>query len=101
MDESRETISKHKTYDPHAAREKRQTYTFKTGATYDGQWIGGFRDGYGVQKWPDGAIYEGEWKDNRAHGKGKFTHIDGDVYNGAWTNDKANGYGVYNHINGA
>ena len=34
-------------------------YTFKTGATYSGQWIGGFRDGFGVQVWPDGARYEG------------------------------------------
>ena len=63
-------MSKSRPYDPHAKREKRPTYTFKTGATYDGEWIGGFRDGYGVQKWPDGAQYEGQWKDNRAHGKG-------------------------------
>lgn len=101
IDESRETVSKSRAYDPNAKREKRATYTFKTGATYDGEWIGGFRDGYGVQKWPDGAQYEGQWKDNRAHGKGKFIHIDGDIYDGDWVNDKANGYGVYHHINGA
>ena len=53
-------MSKSRPYDPHAKREKRPTYTFKTGATYDGEWIGGFRDGYGVQKWPDGAQYEGQ-----------------------------------------
>jgi len=55
IDESRETVSKSRQYDPNARKEKRPTYTFKTGATYDGEWIGGFRDGYGVQKWPDGA----------------------------------------------
>ena len=59
IDESRETVSKNRPYDPNARREKRETYEFKTGATYDGEWIGGFRDGYGFQKWPDGAIYEG------------------------------------------
>ena len=48
LDESRETVSKN-AYDPTAKREKRGTYQFKTGATYDGEWIGGFRDGYGVQ----------------------------------------------------
>lgn len=100
LDESRETVSKN-AYDPMAKREKRGTYSFKTGATYDGEWIGGFRDGHGIQQWPDGARYEGYWKDNRAHGKGKFTHIDGDIYDGHWVNDKANGYGVYHHINGA
>lgn len=59
IDEQRETVSKDRQYNPNAKREKRITYTFKTGATYDGEWIGGFRDGYGVQKWPDGAQYEG------------------------------------------
>jgi hypothetical protein len=67
MDEQKETISK-AIYNPNAKREERKLYTFKTGATYLGQWIGGFRDGYGKQVWPDGACYEGYWKDNRAHG---------------------------------
>lgn len=49
IDESRETVSKNRIYDPNAKREKRNIYTFKTGATYEGEWIGGFRDGYGVQ----------------------------------------------------
>jgi len=48
IDESRETISKTRTYDPNAKRERRPTYRFKTGAMYDGEWIGGFRDGYGI-----------------------------------------------------
>jgi hypothetical protein len=59
IDESRETVSKSRQYDPNAKREKRQIYTFKTNATYEGEWIGGFRDGYGIQCWPDGAKYEG------------------------------------------
>ena len=46
MDESKETVSKHK-YNPNAKREARPKYTFRTGATYEGQWIGGFRDGFG------------------------------------------------------
>jgi len=36
IDESRETVSKHRTYDPEAKREQRETYTFKSGATFDG-----------------------------------------------------------------
>ena len=99
--ELRETISNNTKYDPNAQREERETYRYQTGATYTGQWIGGFRDGYGKQVWPDGACYEGNWKDNRAQGIGKFTHIDGDIYEGNWVNDKANGRGVYIHVNGA
>lgn len=49
VEESRETVSKDRPYDPNAKREKRATYTFKTGATFSGEWIGGFRDGYGEQ----------------------------------------------------
>jgi len=33
--------------------------TLKNGATYQGQWMNGLRDGYGVQMWPDGSKYEG------------------------------------------
>ena len=47
LNECRETVSKNM-YDPMAKREKRGTYYFNTGATYDGEWIGGFRDGYGI-----------------------------------------------------
>ena len=43
-------------------------YTYKTGATYTGEWKGGFRDGQGKQIWLDGACYDGFWKDNRAYG---------------------------------
>ena len=101
LDESRETVSGSKAYDPNAKREQRAIYTFNSGATYEGEWVGGFRDGNGKQKWSDGAIYTGQWNHNRAQGKGKFIHIDGDVYEGDWVNDKANGYGVYNHVDGA
>ena len=48
IDESRETVSKTRKYDPNAIRERRDLYTFRTGATYEGEWIGGFRDGFGV-----------------------------------------------------
>eukprot|EP00352_Strombidinopsis_acuminata_P004950 CAMPEP_0176350704 /NCGR_PEP_ID=MMETSP0126-20121128/9682_1 /TAXON_ID=141414 ORGANISM="Strombidinopsis acuminatum, Strain SPMC142" /NCGR_SAMPLE_ID=MMETSP0126 /ASSEMBLY_ACC=CAM_ASM_000229 /LENGTH=104 /DNA_ID=CAMNT_0017700863 /DNA_START=368 /DNA_END=682 /DNA_ORIENTATION=+ len=86
LEEARETISK-RLYKPNQPREKKAPYTFKTGAVYIGQWKGGFRDGYGEQKWPDGAKYMGEWVDNRAYGKGRFVHCDGDVYDGSWVND--------------
>ena len=80
--------------------EKRQKVQFKSGATYEGEWIGNSKDGYGVQEWPDGARYEGYWKSNRAHGKGKFYHTDGDYFEGEWIDDQANGYGTYQHANG-
>ena len=100
QEEARETITKN-LYNPHAAREKRPPYTFKTNAIYTGEWRGGFRDGFGEQVWTDSAQYTGEWRENRAHGKGRFIHVDGDIYDGYWANDKANGMGTYKHVNGA
>ena len=49
-------------------RIKKQPYKYKSGAVYEGEWRGGFRDGFGMQQWPDGAMYEGEWRDGKAHG---------------------------------
>lgn len=40
-------------------RETRPKYTFKSGATYEGEWVGNKRDGRGTQVWPDGAKYDG------------------------------------------
>lgn len=65
--------------------------TLKNGATYQGQWLNGQRDGYGVQLWPDGSRYEGLWMGDKANGNGKLVHADGDVYEGEWRNDKAEG----------
>ena len=49
-------------------REKRESYAYKSGAVYEGEWVGHVRDGAGMQRWPDGARYEGEWKLNKAYG---------------------------------
>ena len=57
-----ETISKTNKFDFTAKRQKR-VYEYQhellKGAKYDGEWRSGFRDGYGVQVWPDNARYEG------------------------------------------
>lgn len=49
-------------------REKLPKYEFKSGATYEGEWLGNKRDGKGIQIWPDGAKYDGEWVNNKACG---------------------------------
>ncbi len=46
-EESKETISSKKAFDPNQRRERRPPYTIKSGAIYSGEWKGGFRDGYG------------------------------------------------------
>lgn len=58
QEENLETVKEGKVYDPDQSRVKKK-YTYKSGAVYNGEWKGGFRDGYGTQKWVDGAQYEG------------------------------------------
>lgn len=82
-------------------REKRPPFQYRTGAVYEGEWLGQVRDGYGIQTWPDGAKYEGYWVNNKAVGFGKFKHADGDLYEGEWFDDKANGEGVYISASGS
>lgn len=40
---------------------QKRTFTYSTGAHYDGEWRGGLRHGSGTMKWADGAIYTGQW----------------------------------------
>ena len=40
-------------------REVRGPITLKNGSIYEGEWLNGMRDGYGVHQWLDGACYKG------------------------------------------
>ena len=66
----------------------RKTYTFPDGTTYDGEWDGKKRHGYGVWVRPDGMRYEGEWKNNKPNGKGTLTYPDGRKKTGEWSDGK-------------
>ena len=46
-------------------------YTFNKGRTYEGEWKGGKRSGFGVEVWPNNDRYEGDYIDGLFHGQGK------------------------------
>lgn len=51
-----------------------RSHRYRTsGATYEGQWLGGFRHGRGKMHFKDGATYEGTWYIGYSHGYGKYT----------------------------
>eukprot|EP00931_Biecheleriopsis_adriatica_P101524 TRINITY_DN76640_c0_g1_i1.p1 TRINITY_DN76640_c0_g1~~TRINITY_DN76640_c0_g1_i1.p1 ORF type:complete len:361 (-),score=80.20 TRINITY_DN76640_c0_g1_i1:79-1110(-) len=85
---------------PNGADGARPVFTFKTGATYKGQWKGNARHGIGEQIWSDGAKFVGTWKDNFAEGHGLFQHADGDIFVGQWRQSAAEGLGTYYHKKG-
>jgi len=39
---------------------------------YEGDFVAGKKQGYGVYKWADGTTYEGSWEEDARHGWGKF-----------------------------
>lgn len=89
IEEVKETLSDVNTQA--AFHDKRQPYRYRTGGVYVGQWLGGFRDGWGVMIWANDAKYEGFWSYGRPNGEGRFTLQDGRFYEGKWSRPNAFG----------
>lgn len=70
-----------------------------SGATYEGQWLGGLRHGRGMMYFKDGSTYEGTWYIGFAHGYGKYTQVKGESYEGEWANNMYHGKGISTHVN--
>jgi len=66
-EEMMETITQGQQYHANSPF-KAVKYEYSTGAVYEGQMKGGFRDGKGTMTWPDGASYSGQWKEGFANG---------------------------------
>lgn len=81
LQEIRETLS---STVPPDQRSQKDQFTYRSGATYSGEWVGGFRDGYGTMIWPDGSSFVGNWAYSRPLGLGKFTLFDGKEFEGSW-----------------
>lgn len=69
------------------------TYTYKNGSVYSGDWLGGFRHGYGKMLWPDGTYYEGMWNLGSAEGEGLLSYSNGNFSRGEFRHNKLNGSG--------
>ena len=82
-------------------QEVRPAYKFKSGATYTGSWLGGFRHGAGSMVWPDNAKFEGVWSYGLPQGQGTFKYPNGDLYTGNWAKGLMNCLGKFLHNSGA
>lgn len=67
---------------------------YKSSSMYDGAWVNGKRQGYGIEYYPDGTTrYDGEWSGGLRHGKGKSFHTNGTLaFEGNWVEDKPINY---------
>lgn len=70
------------------------TYTFKSGATYIGEFRDNKLDGQGTYTFANGDKYVGEFKGSLRNGKGTFTDANGNKYIGEFKNGKRSGQGV-------
>ncbi|CAD8096789.1 unnamed protein product [Paramecium primaurelia] len=67
-------------------------------AYFEGQFVMGVKDGYGIYRWADGSSYDGEFKNGFFSGQGTYCWSDGSKYKGQWSNNKMNGYGEMNWV---
>ena len=92
-----ETLSNNRKFNT-LEKKSNEIYKYKSGAIYEGEWLGGFRHGYGTMTWEDGIIYEGEWNYGYAEGKGQLTYPNGQYLKGNFMYNKLNGYGEIHHL---
>jgi len=76
------------------------TYIYRNGRKYEGEWVGGYKEGYGTFSWPNGDRYEGYFHKDQCHGFGIQTYADERVYKGFWDRNKKHGWGVMYWSNG-
>ncbi|KRX05012.1 hypothetical protein PPERSA_06646 [Pseudocohnilembus persalinus] len=79
---------------------------YPNGEIYEGEFVNGVRQGYGVYEYPapgeeiPGDKYEGEYYNNKKQGIGKMTYgAKNENYYGEWKNGKRHGEGLYTYNN--
>ncbi|KAD4982631.1 hypothetical protein R6Q59_002235 [Mikania micrantha] len=70
-------------------------YYYYMSGRYEGDWVDGRYDGYGVETWARGSRYRGQYRHGLRHGFGAYRFYTGDVYAGQWLNGQSHGCGVH------
>ncbi|KAI9080598.1 hypothetical protein K1719_037459 [Acacia pycnantha] len=70
-------------------------YYYNMSGRYEGDWVDGKYDGYGVETWARGSRYRGQYRQGLRHGLGVYRFYTGDVYSGEWSNGQSHGCGVH------
>ncbi|XP_009600967.1 uncharacterized protein LOC107806603 [Nicotiana tabacum] len=70
-------------------------YYYRLSGRYEGDWIDGKYDGYGVETWTKGSRYRGQYRQGLRHGVGMYRSYTGDLYAGEWCNGQCHGSGVH------
>lgn len=69
-------------------------YNYFVNGRYEGDWVDGRYDGYGIESWARGSRYRGQYRQGLRHGYGVYRFYTGDSYAGEWCNGQSHGVGV-------
>lgn len=69
-------------------------YNYFANGRYEGDWVDGRYDGYGIEGWARGSRYKGQYRQGVRHGYGVYRFFTGDSYAGEWCNGQSHGVGV-------
>lgn len=73
-----------------------KSYTYQSGAVYEGTFKGTKRHGKGHWRHPEGEVYEGEYQENKQQGRGIYVFgATGKKYIGDWAVGEMAGRGIY------
>lgn len=76
-------------------------YTYFVNGRYEGDWVDGKYDGYGIESWARGSRYRGQYRQGLRHGVGLYRFYTGDSFAGEWCNGQYHGVGVQSCSDGS
>ncbi|XP_059630774.1 uncharacterized protein LOC132273745 [Cornus florida] len=69
-------------------------YHYFVNGRYEGDWIDGKYDGFGIESWARGSRFRGQYRQGLRHGYGVYRFYTGDTYAGEWCNGQSHGVGM-------
>ncbi|XP_074263562.1 uncharacterized protein LOC141586287 [Silene latifolia] len=76
-------------------------YNYNVKGRYEGEWVEGRYEGYGIESWAKGSRYRGMYRGGLRHGYGVYRFYTGDTYVGEWCNGQYHGLGVQSCSDGS
>ncbi|MCO5560881.1 hypothetical protein L7F22_014501 [Adiantum nelumboides] len=76
-------------------------YHFYLSGRYEGDWVDGKFDGYGVETWARGSCYRGHYRCGLREGYGVYRFFTGDVFSGEWSKGQSHGRGIQTCVDGS
>uniref|UniRef100_A0A1J3F5I3 Phosphatidylinositol 4-phosphate 5-kinase 1 n=1 Tax=Noccaea caerulescens TaxID=107243 RepID=A0A1J3F5I3_NOCCA len=70
-------------------------YYYYMSGRYEGDWVDGKYDGYGVETWARGSRFRGQYRQGLRHGYGVYRFYTGDMFSGEWSSGQSHGCGVH------